>query len=60
MPCVASQGPCLALTYFMAGEREVNCGGRTNLKGRIEKTNVRMKVFIGFQRVADMSNFGMS
>lgn len=57
-PCVASQGPRLALTYFIAGEREVNCGGRT--KWRIEKTNVRMKVFIGFQRVADMSNFGMS
>lgn len=49
---------CPPLTYVMAGKREVNGGGRT--KGKLEKRNARKKVFIGFQRVACMSTFGMN
>lgn len=50
-----SEGPYPPLTNFMAGEREVN-GGRKQ-RG-VREANARMKVFIGFQRVADMSTLG--
>jgi hypothetical protein len=52
---LASEGPCPPLTYFMAGEREVNGGEK---EGGLEKKNARMKVFIGVQSVVDMSTLG--
>lgn len=52
---LTSEGPCPPLTYFIAGEREVNGGGK---EGELETKNARMKVFIGVQSVVDMSTLG--